>query len=1069
MKSKPVFGSRPYGKRDAKFLFVAYFDPNGIETIPQNIQAWQSLSRHELVLMNLWPGHRGMLLPKGLQLDAFDGIIIHPTVSYSPQIVATLDSSLEHDLPAFDGVKVLMKQDEQVLAGRLAPLVRDKGFDIVLTCLSPAEQEKVYPRATVGDCVLIQVLTGYVSVDMREQPNPASRDIDLSYRGSIQPLEFGRLGYEKRGIGYDMAAALCRYPSIRFDISSRWEDRLSGGEWRGILNRSKTVLGVESGANLFDFDGEVARRSADFIAQNRGEDATSFQFYKRAHDEFLHRFEGNVEYAQISPRHFEAAAAGAAQLLYEGTYSGIFHPHAHIFPLRRDLGNLDEAVDFVKDEPRQRQVAERTFDEIIRNPAYWYENFVSIADDALDAKLKVKRPLLHRPHCPLPRPVAYMVVPHDPVLDPRIDWFASSLAKTHDVTIVGTYRYGEIGEGPSLETGSDGIRRIRVERTRHDGAWLPSAAQLRGQVSDGRALLAELVAYSAAPHEVLSERLGAEIAEPHELQRFRELSRHMVNTSSALIGALEQLGAPDLLVAADLDGLFAATIFGEENGCPVVYDAHEYWPFSLLDFQHWEIDFWQCIERQLCNKATICLAVSPQLARVMGDEYGREFLSLPNAASLKEAALDMDRVFVHRAQLRPLRVLYQGAFAPGRGLEEAIKAWTKVRSGAQLLLRGPDNPYRQRLIGLARSLGLEGRGLEFPEAVAEHQLIEVASDADVGLIPYHPAFFAHRYCCPNKLSQFAAAGLPMIASKTEFVGRMIVDNGIGFTVDIDSPEALASLVDSLSTRRPDLISMGRSARALFEETFNWDHLVAPILDKIRSLKARTPSSGPDLRWIEQPRPGTVTASDSDLPAPTLFGAKSWKRTVAEVNVANVESGASIAAKSPFHPEPNDAGFVLRNDDPNGYAAVLSGAPLPHFLEIDLGKARAVKKASFGWYSSDRYATDYKMLTRIDPGEPWKSAFYAAHNQAVETQHSFEPRWARFVRVEIHAFRGDPRLLMRTFRLIECSGTDKVREMPVKTNKVALSVQASVLTSTVRTKARRGWERWLRRVRWGPEV
>jgi hypothetical protein len=167
MKSKPVFGSRPYGKRDAKFLFVGYFDPNGIETIPQNIQAWQSLSRHELVLMNLWPGRQGMQLPTGLQLDAFDGVIIHPAVSYSPRVVAALDSGLKLDLSAFDGVKVLMKQDEQVLAGQLAPLVRDKGFDIVLTCLPSAEQEKVYPRATVGDCMLIQVLTGYVSADMR--------------------------------------------------------------------------------------------------------------------------------------------------------------------------------------------------------------------------------------------------------------------------------------------------------------------------------------------------------------------------------------------------------------------------------------------------------------------------------------------------------------------------------------------------------------------------------------------------------------------------------------------------------------------------------------------------------------------------------------------------------------------------------------------------------------------------------------------------------------------------------------------------------------------------------------
>lgn len=1030
MKSRPVFGARPYGKRDAKFLFVAFFDPNGIETIPQNIQAWQSLSRHELVLLNLWPGRPGMQLPRGLQLDAFDGVIIHPTVSYSPKVLVRLDSEIARDLAAFDGVKVLMKQDEQVLTGQLAPLVRNKGFDIVLTCLPPSEQEKVYPRASVGDCALIQVLTGYVSSGMREHPKAASRDIHLSYRGSIQPLEFGRLGYEKRGIGYDMAAALVRYPSVRFDISSRWEDRLSGANWHNFLVRSRAVLGVESGANLFDFDGEVTQLSTDFTARHRGEDPTGFQFYKRAHNEFLHRFEGNVMYAQISPRHFEAAAAGAAQMLYEGSYSDIFKPHAHFFPLRRDLANLEEAVDFLKDESRQRQVAERAFDEIIRNPIYWYENFVSIADDALDAKLDVKRRRRHRLRGLPSRPVAYVVVPHDPAQEPRIGWLASSLSKTHDVTIIGTYRSNQVGDRPTLETNADGIKLIRVERTRHDGAWLRSAAQLRGKMSVERGLLAELIAYSAAPHDVLADRLGAEIAKPSELQRFRELCRHIVNTSSALIGALEQLGKPDLIIAADLDGLFASTIFGEENSCPVVYDARKYWPYSVVDFQHWEIEFWQSIERRLCENTSLCLTVSPQLARVMSEEYGREFLSLPNAATRDEADLDMDKVFARRLIDAPLRVLFQGGFAIGRGLEETIKAWANVRSGAKLLLRGPDNPYRQQIIELARSLGLEGRGVEFPEAVTEDQLIEAACDADLGLIPYHPGFFAHRYCCPNKLSQFAAAGLPIIASKTEFAGRTVADNGIGFTVDIDNPEEFAALVDSLPMRRAELIAMGRAARVMFERSFNWDHLIAPVLGKISDLRATTPSSGPDLRWIERSRPATVEPGDTQPPPSVLFGAKSWKRGLLETNVATLESGASIVATSPFHPAPNDAEFVLRDDD-YGYAAVLSGAKLPHFFEIDLGSTRALKKAKFGWYDSERYAMDYKLLARIDRSEPWETIFEVAGNEATDVQHSFEPRWARFIRVEIDAFRGDPRLLIRSFRLIECVGTDNVGHIPTK--------------------------------------
>jgi len=1028
MKSKPVFGSMPFGKRDARFLFVAYFDPNGIETIPQNIQAWQSLSRHELVLLNLWPGRPvGMRLPNGLRLEAFDGIIIHPTVSYSPQTVEHLDAALDPGLAAFDGVKVLMKQDEQVLAGRLAPLVRDKGFDIVMTCLAPAEQDKVYPRSVIGDCALVHVLTGYVSPGMRSGWKPLTRDIDLSYRGSIQPLEFGRLGFEKRGIGYDMSAALGRHPAIRFDISSRWEDRLSGTTWSDFLSRSNVVLGAESGANLFDFDGQVARWCCDYAARHQADDVSSFAYYKRADDEFLHTFEGNVHYAQISPRHFEAASVGAAQLLYAGEYSGIFKPNKHFFPLRQDLGNVDEAVDFLKDKAKQRQMADCAFDEIVLDRANWYEHFVSIADDALDAKLEAKWGRRRSSQGARKRPLAYVVAPHDPVLDPRIGWFASSLAKTHDVVVVGTYLYTEVGDGPSVETDAAGITRVRVERTRHGGAWLPSARRVREGQSEARALLAELVAYAAAPHDVLAERLGAEVAVSSELQRFRQLCLHMVNTSSALIGGLEQLGTPDVIIAADMDALFAAAIFGEENSCPVVYDAHEYWPYSMLDFQHWEIDFWQSIERRLCSKTALRLAVTPQLAQIMGEEYGCAFRSLPNAASLQEGALaNLEDAFWRRRQDAPLRVLYQGAFAPGRGLEEAIRAWPMVKSGARLLLRGPDNPYRQQLIALARTLGVEARGVEFPAAVREHQLVEAALEADVGLIPYHPRFFAHRYCCPNKLSQLAAAGLPIISSRTEFVGKMITDSDIGYVTDIEKPEELAALVDSISTRRAELVLMGRKARGLFERQFNWDHLVAPVLDEIGKLRAEKPSRGPDLSWIERPRGGTIEPGDVEPLPSTVFGTRPSN------DVADVGLGASIIASSPFHASPNDAGFVLREDDPNGYAAALTGTSLPHWFEVDLGQKRAVRKAAIIWYGPDRYATTYRMLSREDAGEPWELLFQAADNRTVDVHHAFEARWARFVRLEVSAFEGDPRLLIRAFRLATGGSVGSVRETPERT-------------------------------------
>ncbi|WP_210497806.1 hypothetical protein, partial [Microvirga antarctica] len=79
----------------------------------------------------------------------------------------------------------------------------------------------------------IHAYTGYIAPSLRDMPRGgmAERQIDISYRGSIQPLEFGRLGFEKRGIGYDVAAATAGVSDLTIDISSRWEDRINGTAW----------------------------------------------------------------------------------------------------------------------------------------------------------------------------------------------------------------------------------------------------------------------------------------------------------------------------------------------------------------------------------------------------------------------------------------------------------------------------------------------------------------------------------------------------------------------------------------------------------------------------------------------------------------------------------------------------------------------------------------------------------------------------------------------------------------------------------------------------------------------
>ena len=120
---------------------------------------------------------------------------------------------------------------------------------------------------------------------------------------------------------------------------------------------------------------------------------------------------------------------------------------------------------------------------------------------------------------------------------------------------------------------------------------------------------------------------------------------------------------------------------------------------------------------------------------------------------------------------------------------------------AKLLLRGPDNPYKNQMIELARSKGLLDRSVFFPKAVSEADLVKAARDADVGIIPYEPTIINHRFCSPNKLSQYMAAGLPIICNELDFVKSVVLGYSIGSSVDFNDQAALVRTINEYVQKR----------------------------------------------------------------------------------------------------------------------------------------------------------------------------------------------------------------------------------------------------------------------------
>ena len=382
-------GPVPLGPRRgrARVLMLAWYDPRGLKTIVDHVESIGRLSRFDYDLMNLYghEGAEGTELPESVRLAEYDALLVHVTAAYDVYNLISLDRRRTEKIAGFPGVKAMMKQDENLRTNLIIDYLEARSFDLLMTCVPEEHVRSVYPSDRLPRLRFLQTLTGYVTEEMRSlRFAPVNdRPIDIGYRGNARPFVLGRLPYEKWAIG-ERFKDVCRERGLSFDISSRPQDRILGGAWLEFLGRCKGTLGVESGASVFDFTGELIRACDEYLARHPG--AT----FEEVEERILAPHEGRIPYGQIGPRHFEAAACRTVQILYEGRYSGIFQPGRHYLSLRRDHGNLDEVMERFADPAQRKALTEAAFDEIVMNDAYRYETFVGRLDESLEPLLLEK-------------------------------------------------------------------------------------------------------------------------------------------------------------------------------------------------------------------------------------------------------------------------------------------------------------------------------------------------------------------------------------------------------------------------------------------------------------------------------------------------------------------------------------------------------------------------------------------------------------------------------------------------------------------------------------------------------
>lgn len=106
-----------------------------------------------------------------------------------------------------------------------------------------------------------------------------------------------------------------------------------------------------------------------------------------------------------------------------------------------------------------------------------------------------------------------------------------------------------------------------------------------------------------------------------------------------------------------------------------------------------------------------------------------------------------------------LILIYQGEILPGRGLVPVLKAM-KLTQKVSLVIFG-DGPMRNQFETASNKLGLEER-VHFAGKVPYAQLHEWTCSADIGICLFEPISLSYKFALPNKLFEYAMAGVPSL-------------------------------------------------------------------------------------------------------------------------------------------------------------------------------------------------------------------------------------------------------------------------------------------------------------------
>jgi glycosyltransferase involved in cell wall biosynthesis len=245
-------------------------------------------------------------------------------------------------------------------------------------------------------------------------------------------------------------------------------------------------------------------------------------------------------------------------------------------------------------------------------------------------------------------------------------------------------------------------------------------------------------------------------------------------------------------------------------GAKLIYDTHEL-ETEIKNLKGLRKKFSKLLEYLLIKKADHVFVVSENIA----DWYEKTYnitrpivlLNVPRAAHVKKTNYFKDTFHLRDDQII---LLYQGNLAAERGVDILLEAFKKrINNKLVIIFMGYGELERE-----IQSLTKSYKNIFLHKAVPTRELLNYTASADVGIHIIKNNCLNHNFCMPNKLFEYAMAGLPVIISNVKEMSAFVKKNQMGVVMEDDTVTSFNKAIERLLSKDLAVLKQNSKKTAL---------------------------------------------------------------------------------------------------------------------------------------------------------------------------------------------------------------------------------------------------------------